>query len=119
MKKFGSHARYVFVLLLILAGLGLAGPAAGLEYDCIPLPADFRGKIAVVDPRWKFVVINVGEEQGALPDCELLVSRGGVLVAKVKISRVEKDRCIANIMPGWKFGDVLEGDVVIPAIRTS
>jgi hypothetical protein len=28
---------------------------------------------------------------------------------------VEKDRCIANIMPGWKLGEVIEGDVVTPA----
>jgi hypothetical protein len=37
------------------------------------------------------------------------------LVAKVIIREVQKDRCIANLMPGWKLADVSEGDQVIPA----
>ena len=37
------------------------------------------------------------------------------LVAKVIVSSVQKDRCVANIMPGWQLGEVIEGDQVIPA----
>jgi hypothetical protein len=33
MKKLGSHARFLFVLLLILAGLGLAGCATTGDSD--------------------------------------------------------------------------------------
>jgi hypothetical protein len=36
-------------------------------------------------------------------------------VAKVRVSKVQKDRSVANIMPGWQLGEVLEGDQVIPA----
>ena len=81
----------------------------------IPLRATASGKIIVVDPKWEFVVLNFGEEQGAKRDGELLVSRNGRLVAKVIIRGIEKERCIANVMPGWTFGEVAEGDVVIPA----
>jgi hypothetical protein len=81
----------------------------------VVLPAGLKGKILVVDPKWEFVVLNLGEEQGAIPDGELLVSRDGKLVAKVVIRSVEKDRCIANIIPGWQLGDVIEGDEVTPA----
>ncbi|HEY4416985.1 MAG TPA: hypothetical protein VGO57_14945 [Verrucomicrobiae bacterium] len=81
----------------------------------IVLRADLKGKILIVDPKWDFVVLNVGDLQGALPDGELLVSRNGRLVAKVVISSVEKDRCIANIMPGWKITEPIEGDEVTPA----
>jgi hypothetical protein len=81
----------------------------------IKLRADLRGKIVVVDPKWQFVVLNVGEDQGIIKDGELLVSREGKLVAKVIVRSVEKDRCIANLMPGWTFGEVLEGDQVSPA----
>lgn len=81
----------------------------------VTLPADLKGKILVADPKWEFVVLNVGQEQGAKARGELLVSRDGKLVAKVIISDVQKDRCIANVMPGWKLADVLEGDQVIPA----
>lgn len=81
----------------------------------VTLPADLKGKILVADPKWEFVVLDVGQEQGAKVRGEMLVSRDGRLVAKVIISDVQKGRCIANVMPGWKLADVLEGDQVIPA----
>jgi len=73
------------------------------------------GKIMVADPKWNFVVLNVGENQGVLEDGELLVNRDGRLVAKVKIQSVQKDRSIANVLPGWSMGEIFEGDQVIPA----
>ncbi len=88
----------------------ITGP--GLD---IKLPADLKGKIVVVDPKWDFVVLNIGDESGVIPDGELLVSRAGKLVAKVVIRSVQKDRCIANVVPGWKLGEMIEGDVVTPA----
>ncbi len=81
----------------------------------IQLRADLKGKVVVVDPKWDFVILNIGEDQGALQEGELLVSREGKLVAKVIIRSVQKDRCIANIVPGWKLGDLFEGDDVSPA----
>jgi DNA repair exonuclease SbcCD ATPase subunit len=87
----------------------------GNQEYVVKLPADLKGKVAVVDPKWDFVVLDVGDEQGVLPDGELLVSRDGKLVAKVVVRTVEKDRCIANIMPGWKLGEVFEVDEVTPA----
>jgi len=61
------------------------------------------------------VVLDVGEDQGVISDGELLVSRQGKLVAKVVVRSVQKDRCIANLVPGWKLGEVIEGDEVSPA----
>jgi multidrug efflux pump subunit AcrA (membrane-fusion protein) len=81
----------------------------------VTLRADLRGKILMVDPKWDFVVLNIGENQGVLEEGELLVSREGKLVAKVIVRSIEKDRCIANIVPGWKLGEVIEGDEVTPA----
>jgi hypothetical protein len=81
----------------------------------VALRANLRGKILVVDPRWDFVVLNIGLAQGAIENGELLVSREGRLVAKVVIRSIEKNRCIANIVPGWKLGEVIEGDEVTPA----
>jgi hypothetical protein len=81
----------------------------------VTLRADLKGKILVVDPKWDFVVLSIGEDQGVLQDGELLVSRDGKLVAKVVVRSIEKDRCIANIVPGWKLGEVIEGDEVSPA----
>ena len=86
----------------------------GPNHDIL-LPADLRGKVLVVDPKFDFVVLNIGDEQGVVPDGEMLVSREGKLVAKVIVSNVQKDRCIANVVPGWKLGEVFEGDEVTPA----
>lgn len=81
----------------------------------VPLPAGLKGKILVADPKWNFVVLNVGEDQGVLEYGEFLVNRDGKLVAKVKVRSVQKDRSIANVVPGWQLGEVMEGDQVIPA----
>jgi hypothetical protein len=83
--------------------------------NVVKLRADLHGKILVVDPKWDFVVLDIGEDQGVIPAGELLVSRDGRLVAKVVVRSVQKDRCIANIIPGWKLGDMIEGDEVSPA----
>lgn len=81
----------------------------------ITAPASLKGKILVTDPKWDFVVLDIGEDQGVLENCEFLVNRDGKLVAKVVVRTVQKNRAIANLMPGWKLGDVFEGDQVIPA----
>lgn len=81
----------------------------------VPLPANLKGTVMAVDPKWSFVVLNIGSQQGVLESGELLVSREGKLVAKVIVSSVQKDRCIANMVPGWQLGDIIEGDQVIPA----
>jgi hypothetical protein len=86
----------------------------GTNTDVV-LRADLKGKIVVVDPKWDFVVLNIGDDQGVKENGELLVSRDGKLVAKVIVRSLEKDRCIANIVPGWKLGEVIEGDEVSPA----
>lgn len=81
----------------------------------VTLPAGLKGKVLVADPKWNFVVLNVGEDQGVLERGELLVNRNGKLVAKVVVRSVQKDRSIANVIPGWELGEVMEGDLVIPA----
>ncbi|MGO8699444.1 MAG: hypothetical protein ACLQVY_17195 [Limisphaerales bacterium] len=77
------------------------------------LPAGLHGKILAVDPKYDFVVLDIGDEQGAKERGEMLINRGGRLIGKVKISSVQKDRCVANILPDWKNGDVMEGDEVL------
>ena len=86
-----------------------------LNEHFVKLRADLKGKVVVVDPKWDFVVVNIGDEQGAIEDGEMLVSREGKLVAKVILRTVQKDRSIANIIPGWKLGELFEGDEVTPA----
>jgi len=79
------------------------------------LPADLRAKVIVSDPKWHFVVLDAGEKQGVVERGELLVRREGKLIARAKVSRVQNESCVANLLPGWEFAQVIEGDVVLPA----
>jgi hypothetical protein len=78
------------------------------------VPREVRGKVIVVDPKWDFVVLDVGTGKGVPDKGVLLVSRNGELVAKVRVMSVQEQRSIANIMPGWKLKDIMEGDAVLP-----
>ena len=81
----------------------------------IYLKASCKGKVLITDPKWNFVVLDVGEDKGMKGGGELLVNRNGKLVGKVVVRTVQKDRSIANVLPGWELGEVMEGDQVIPA----
>lgn len=81
--------------------------------SAVPLPPGLKGKVVAVNPTWDFVILDIGGNQGVLERGELLVNRDGKLVAKVRITSVEPNRSIANVLPEWKQADVLEGDVVM------
>ena len=76
------------------------------------LPAGTKGKVLVVDPKWDFVVVNLGEKDLMVPEGVLMVQRNGKLIGKVRITEVRSDRCIANLIPGWKLDEPMEGDMV-------
>jgi hypothetical protein len=71
-----------------------------------------KGSVLVVDPKWNFVVLDLGEDTGIRHRGVLMVTRGGKLIAKVRVSRVESDRSIADVLPGWKLAELREGDQV-------
>ena len=77
------------------------------------LPPGLKGKVVAYDPKFDFVVLDIGGNNGVMENGQMLVNREGKLVAKVRISKVEPNRCIANIIPDWKYGEIMEGDQVI------
>jgi cell shape-determining protein MreC len=81
----------------------------------VELPAGLKGSVIAVGPLQDFVLLDFGENQGALERGELMVRRGDKLVGKVSIVKVQSNRCIANIIPQWKQGNVAiaEGDQVL------
>jgi hypothetical protein len=83
-------------------------PAADPE-----VPPGTKGKVVAYDPKYEFVVLDIGADQGLKEDAKMLINREGKLIAKVKITHVEKNRAIANIMPEWKQDDVVEGDQAV------
>jgi hypothetical protein len=85
----------------------------GLEVPPPELPIGLKGKIVSVDPKFNFVVLDIGGNQGVLERGELLINRKGKLIGKVRVRTVEPDRCIANIIPAWAQGEPFEGDEVL------
>ena len=79
----------------------------------IQLPPGTKGNIVAVDPKYDFVVLDIGENDGVLPWAQMLVNRDGKLIGKVQITQVEPNRSIANVLQDWKQDDVMEGDQVI------
>jgi Skp family chaperone for outer membrane proteins len=77
------------------------------------LPTGLKGKVVAVDPKFDFVVLNIGKDQGVLERGEMMVNREGRLLGKVRIASVQKDRSIANILPDWRHGEIMEGDEVL------
>lgn len=77
------------------------------------VPPGTKGKVVAYDPKYEFVVLDIGSDQGLQPEANMLINRDGKLVAKVKITHVEKNRAIANIIPEWKQDDVIEGDQAV------
>ena len=85
-----------------------------LGKDSIPeLPRGLTGRIVAVDPKYNFVVLDIGGEKGVKTRGEMLVSRNGKLSGKVKIASVEPTRSIGNLLPEWQNGEIMEGDVVL------
>ncbi len=77
------------------------------------LPEGLKGKVLAVDPKYDFVVLDIGDDQGVKERGEMMVNRQGRLIGKVRINSVQKDRCVATILPAWKRGEIMEGDQVI------
>jgi hypothetical protein len=82
----------------------------------IRAPANLKGKVIAVDPKYEFVVLDVGEKQGLPERAELLVNRSGKLVAKVRVLSVDENRAIANVLPDWKQAEIMEGDTVVAGL---
>ena len=106
-----------------IGGLGkdvrlLASQRSG-EDTQVPFPAELKGRAISSDPKCGFLIRDVVSSQGVMEYGEVLVRRGDRLMGRGKVSRVEKDRRLANLMPGWECGEILEGDVAIPATPRS
>ena len=90
----------------------IAGFTSEKEYEA-PLPMGLKGTVVAVDPKWDFVVLNIGDTKGVLKDGVMKVHRDSKLVGKIKITNVMSDRSIANVVSGWKLDEIREGDEVL------
>jgi len=73
------------------------------------------GKILAVNPGWNFVVLSVGDRQGAATGGIMIVTRGGEAIGRVRITSIEPSTSIADIVPGSirRGVTVQPGDAVV------
>jgi len=79
----------------------------------VQLPAGTKGNIVAVDPKWSFVVLDLGANKGMLEGGVLLVHRNSQLVGKVRIAEVLPTRSIATVLKPYALGEIEEGDQVL------
>jgi DNA repair exonuclease SbcCD ATPase subunit len=74
-----------------------------------------EGEVLAVNQGWNFVVLSIGDRQGAVTNAEMTLKRGGSQVGKVRITSVEPSTSVADIIPGSlaKGVKVEPGDRVI------
>ena len=77
------------------------------------LPEGLAGKVVAFDPKYQYAVLNVGGNHGVLMDGRLLIKRDDMIVGEARITRVEDEYAVANIVQEAKLDEVSEGDDVI------
>ncbi len=72
------------------------------------------GKVLAYNPGWNFVVLSIGDKAGLKSGVNMLVQRGNSMIAKLKVTTVEPNTAIADVLPGSMRGaKVQPGDTVI------
>ncbi len=71
-----------------------------------------RGKVADVDPRRGFVVLDLGTDHDLQQGDELMVHRDGTFIARVRVSRSDATESIAQVLPGAAEAAIRRGDDV-------
>jgi predicted RNase H-like nuclease (RuvC/YqgF family) len=79
----------------------------------VNVPVGLSGKIVFVNPAWNFVILDIGSEQKLVAGAEMMVHRADQLIGKVRVSSVEENMAIAEIMTDWKQSEPNEGDNVL------
>lgn len=57
-----------------------------------------EGQVLAVNPSYGFVVLSLGDRQGAVTNAEMIVVRNGERIGRVRISTVEPSSSIADII---------------------
>ena len=70
------------------------------------------GKVTFVDHAWNFVILDVGLSAGEVPNGELIVYRGRTFLGKVRVTKVDPNDAVAEILPDVK-GNIQIGDAVL------
>jgi uncharacterized phage infection (PIP) family protein YhgE len=59
-----------------------------------------EGEVLAYNPGFNFVVLSIGDRQGAVNNAEMILERGGSQIGKVRITEVEPSTSVADVIPG-------------------
>lgn len=76
-------------------------------------PVNTRGKVASVQDRWGFLVLNIGEEQKVRKHSQFLIYRDSKPVGVVQVLSVGPTTSVAEILPEYRRGTPRVGDVAV------
>jgi chromosome segregation ATPase len=76
-------------------------------------PVGLRGHVSVVQSKWGFVVMDIGQLQRVRANAEFLVYRDSKFVGKVQVTSVGAKDCIAQILPDYMKHPPQPGDLVV------
>jgi len=85
------------------------------HYKNATLKNGLQGEVLAYNPGFNFVVLSIGDRQGAVANAEMILERGGSQIGKVRITSVEPSTSVADIIPGSlaRGVRVQPGDIVI------
>jgi multidrug efflux pump subunit AcrA (membrane-fusion protein) len=70
------------------------------HYKNSTLKNGLEGEVLAVNQGWNFVVLSIGDRQGAVANAEMILKRDGSQIGKVRITSVEPSTSVADIIPG-------------------
>ena len=76
-----------------------------------------RGRVAVANDLWNFIVVNLGSVEHVKPNTEFLVYRDSMFIAKAKVTVIRPTSSVAELVEqahGFTKVTPRVGDVVIP-----
>lgn len=79
----------------------------------VDTPRGLAGTILKVEPEWNFVILDIGRKHQLGINTEMVVHRGEELLGKIRVSTLEDNFAIANIVRDWEQAPLQEGDSVL------
>jgi chromosome segregation ATPase len=76
-------------------------------------PANLRGRVASVQDKWNFLVLDIGQQQQVRKNAQFLIYRDNKPVGNVQVVSVGPTTSIAEILPGSQRGTPRVGDVAV------
>lgn len=84
-------------------------------YRNVTVRQGLSGRILAYNPGWNFVVLSIGDKAGLKSGVQMIVTRGNSMIGKVRVTSVEPNTAIADVLPGTmaRGQSVQAGDGVI------